>query len=64
MKTEKISFKNIKDVLSRNEMKTIMAGSGGNCGTCYVSALKYACASDLLYITCVCPEQNGTSCSA
>ena len=26
MKTEKISFKNIKDVLSRDEMKGIMAG--------------------------------------
>ncbi len=32
MKTEKMSFKNIKDVLSRDEMKSIMAGSGGiNC---------------------------------
>jgi len=28
MKTEKMSFKNIKDVLSRDEMKGIMAGSG------------------------------------
>jgi hypothetical protein len=28
MKTEKMSFKNIKDVLSRDEMKMIMAGSG------------------------------------
>ncbi len=28
MKTEKMSFKNIKDVLSRDEMKRIMAGSG------------------------------------
>ena len=27
MKTEKMSFKNIKDVLSREEMKEIMAGS-------------------------------------
>ena len=27
MKTEKMSFKNIKDVLSRDEMKEIMAGS-------------------------------------
>jgi len=27
MKTEKMSFKNIKDVLSRDEMKGIMAGS-------------------------------------
>jgi hypothetical protein len=36
MKTEKMSFKNIKDVLSRDEMKGIMAGSGsgGRCGIC------------------------------
>ena len=36
MKTKKMSFKNIKDVLSREEMKKIMAGSGGGgaCGTC------------------------------
>ena len=32
MKTEKMSFKNIKDVLSRDEMKKIMAGSGGGSG--------------------------------
>ena len=31
MKTEKMSFKNIKDVLSRDEMKSIMAGSGVTC---------------------------------
>ncbi|MCW5909669.1 MAG: hypothetical protein KIT62_01285 [Cyclobacteriaceae bacterium] len=35
MKTEKMSFRNIKDVLSRDEMKSIMAGSGGG-GTCGV----------------------------
>ena len=28
MKTEKMSFKNVKDILSRDEMKKIMAGSG------------------------------------
>lgn len=36
-----MSFKNIKDVLSRDEMKEIMAGSGrggtGSCGTCSVA---------------------------
>jgi len=32
MKTEKLSLKSIKNVLSRAEMKKIMAGSGGgNC---------------------------------
>ena len=29
MKTEKLSLKSIKNVLSRAEMKKIMAGSGG-----------------------------------
>ncbi len=36
MKTEKMSFKNIKDVLSRDEMKEIMAGSGESCGLCVI----------------------------
>lgn len=31
MKTTKMSFKGIDDVLSRDEMKKIMAGSGVNC---------------------------------
>lgn len=32
MKTQKMSFSNIKDELSRDEMKKIMAGSGEPCG--------------------------------
>lgn len=31
MKTEKLNLKSIKNVLSRAEMKKIMAGSGGSC---------------------------------
>jgi len=38
MKTEKLNFKSIKNVLSKAEMKKIMAGSGGNGSGCYVSA--------------------------
>jgi hypothetical protein len=34
MKTEKLSLKSIKNVLSRAELKKIMAGSGGGCNTC------------------------------
>ena len=35
MKTEKMSFKNIKDVLSRDEMRSIIAGSNSSsCGKC------------------------------
>ncbi len=37
MKTEKMSFKTIKDVLSRDEMKMIMAGSGEGCGMCMIT---------------------------
>lgn len=32
MKTQKMNFKNIKNVLSRSEMKKIMAGSSGGSG--------------------------------
>ena len=34
MKKEKLSLKSIKNVLSRAEMKTIMAGSGSGPGGC------------------------------
>jgi hypothetical protein len=38
MKKEKISFNSIKDVLSRDEMRLIMAGSGlEQCGLCFSS---------------------------
>ena len=36
MKPKKISFQNIKDVLGRDEMKKIMAGSGED--GCYMTA--------------------------
>jgi hypothetical protein len=32
MKTQKLNLRSIKNVLSRSEMKTIMAGSGGGGG--------------------------------
>lgn len=35
MKTEKLSLGNIKNKLSRAEMKKIMAGSGFNCCMCF-----------------------------
>jgi hypothetical protein len=34
MKSEKLSLKGIKNVLSRAELKKIMAGSGGGCTGC------------------------------
>jgi hypothetical protein len=52
MKTQKMSFKNIKDVLSRDEMKVIMAGSGGTgssnlqtCINCVNTAVNTTCNS-------------------
>ncbi|HTD41925.1 MAG TPA: hypothetical protein VK671_14955 [Mucilaginibacter sp.] len=37
MKTEKLSLKNIKNVLGREEMKKIMAGSGSGPGGCSIA---------------------------
>jgi len=34
MKKEKLNLKGIRNVLSRNELKEIMAGSGGGGGAC------------------------------
>lgn len=45
MKIKKISFGNIRDVLSRDEMKEIMAGSAGFCGICKVGDDHYSCVS-------------------
>ena len=60
MKTEKMSFKNIKDVLSRDEMKSIMAGSGGStCSNCIASNGPACTASGLsggAWDTCVITE--------
>lgn len=62
MVTEKMSFKNIKDVLSRDEMKSIMAGSGGStCNGCAGNGGSVACGSavDRSGTTiCTCPTAN------
>ncbi len=69
MKTEKMSFKNIKDVLSRDEMKKIMAGSGAAyfyfC-TCS-NGTGFAClartSTDVVNcISYYCPGSTSTSC--
>ena len=53
---QKISFSKIVDVLSRYEMRQIMAGSGGggSCGSCGI----YACESTATRggSTCTCPS--------
>jgi len=57
MKTEKMSFKNIKDVLSRDEMKSIMAGSNLQiCFNCVNTAANISCnsqPSNAAYSQCV-----------
>lgn len=44
---KKISLKNMENALSRNEMRTIMAGSGGSPGWC--GGFTWACARLGLY---------------
>jgi hypothetical protein len=62
MKTEKMSFKNIKDVLSRDEMKGIMAGSGplscGFCNTPYGTRLPCNNGGNSSGRPCRCPNFN------
>ena len=73
MKTQKMNFKNIKDVLSRDEMKEIMAGSGGTgsggnyqiCINC-VNSAPIACRASLgqspsvavQYVQCITSQSN------
>ncbi len=65
MKTEKLSMAGIKSVLSRAEMKTIMAGSGTTCvkccwtgtnncstGTNVSNPSDYTCTSGATMVTC------------
>jgi hypothetical protein len=66
MKTEKMSFKNIKDVLSRAEMKMIMAGSGKTCTSCYAQGIAYHCEYESgprgAFCTCSVSGNDGTGC--
>jgi hypothetical protein len=57
-----MSLKNIKDVLNRDEMKEIMAGSGGgSCGVCQVrsgnSTYTFGCSFDGGF-NCICSGNN------
>jgi hypothetical protein len=64
MKTKKISLGTIKDVLSRDEMKGIMAGSGLNvCGGCQNSSGQWAyCVKGGNLTTCTCMPAPGAYC--
>ena len=70
MKTEKMSFKNIKDVLNRDEMKMIMAGSGSCgirigsqswCGMSSWQAQQYAAQNHAYYCCDSCKSNGGTA---
>lgn len=64
MRTEKISLKNIKDVLSREEMKNILAGyASGDCTTCISGGVSYTCSSLTVNgrTSCSCPAANNYS---
>jgi hypothetical protein len=58
-KTEKLSFKNVKDALSRDEMKEIMAGSFGQCGICVTNNWGTMYCGNM-WGSCVCPDRYAT----
>lgn len=66
METQKLSFGNIKDELSRDELRNIMAGSGGGgCDTCtcYTASCTYvelAQCSNGWYLTYECGNGQQT----
>lgn len=72
MKQKKINLQGIKDVLSRDEMRKIMAGSdGGGCTAetnCCVEQLKCECSTagsecssvDDYTISCKCMKEDGS----
>jgi hypothetical protein len=59
MKIEKLSLKNIKNVMSRDELKSIMAGSSNRCDFC--GAGGYICCACFLG-TNTCPSLLGPYC--
>jgi hypothetical protein len=63
MKIGKVKFKNIKDILSRDEMKRIMAGSDGGlvCGACTWGST-VPCISGGPGSRCLCPYTNTPIC--
>lgn len=46
MKEKKTVFKSIKDALSRDEMKAVMAGSGSGCPSCTINGATMGCYQD------------------
>ncbi len=61
MKTQKMSFGKIKNVLSRDEMKKIMAGSDDGCGTCTgYRGQQEACVKGAVTQVCFCSSTAGS----
>ncbi|WP_345145886.1 hypothetical protein [Flavobacterium ginsengiterrae] len=58
MKTQKMSLANAQGKLSRNEMKTIMAGSGCPSGSfpCYCNSQFVGCKSSVQDCLSACPR--------
>lgn len=66
MKTRKMSLSNIKDVLSREELKMIMAGSGGSgsgCGQCSYNGKTANCEKGPVTGGCICGLKDTATCS-
>jgi hypothetical protein len=62
MKTEKTKFRNIKDILNRDEMKSIMAGSGrSGCGICAWGQFEWCTWTS--QFGCMCNNGAGTVCN-
>jgi len=61
-----MSFKNIKDVLSRDEMKRIMAGSGrlDACGACFHNGSGSYCVQGGNLNGCTCMLWPGRGCQS
>jgi hypothetical protein len=59
MKKERLSLNAIKNVLSRTELKKIMAGSTGNCSYCGPGGYNYCACYYLNYPT---PSLEGAAC--
>lgn len=66
----KLSLANIQDLLSREEMKRIMAGSGvgegTSCSSCYAQGTSYSCEYSEIrgkgVCTCSAGNNDGTGC--
>lgn len=66
MKEKQLNFGNIIDVLSRDEMRLIVAGYGKSCTSCYKNGVSYSCTYSSAHgadaCTCSVSGNDGTGC--